>query len=130
MASKRFLMVLVDSSAARMPRPGATMAAATLFNSVRFIACSSIFDLDLVLEHDLFRKPVSTPDRVRGRLFRDHALSRIHYASSAGRGGSRGCFKHLDAGQHLAFEPFQESAAGGRDIREAAGDAGGIERRH
>src|SRR5579863_5140955 len=67
MASKRFLMVL-DSSAARMPRPGATMAVATLFNSVRFIACSSIFDLDLLLEHDLFRKPVST--------FRDHALSR------------------------------------------------------
>jgi 5-methyltetrahydropteroyltriglutamate--homocysteine methyltransferase len=26
------------------------------------------------LEHDLFRKPVSTPDQVRGRLFRDHAL--------------------------------------------------------
>src|SRR5207249_9246011 len=24
--------------------------------------------------HDLFRKPVSTPDQVRGRLFRDHAL--------------------------------------------------------
>src|SRR5262245_23341340 len=26
------------------------------------------------LEHDLFRKPASTPDQVRGRLFRDHAL--------------------------------------------------------
>jgi hypothetical protein len=26
------------------------------------------------MEHDLFRKPVSTPDQVRGRLFRDHAL--------------------------------------------------------
>jgi general secretion pathway protein J len=25
------------------------------------------------LEHDLFRKPVSTPHQVRGRLFRDHA---------------------------------------------------------
>src|SRR5262249_10222683 len=31
----------------------------------------------LLLAHDLFRKPVSTPDQVRGRLFRDHALS--HY---------------------------------------------------
>src|ERR1700683_274896 len=30
-------MVPVDSSAARMPRPGATIASATLFNSVRFI---------------------------------------------------------------------------------------------
>src|ERR1039457_5455800 len=38
MESKRFLMVPVDSSAARMPRPGATMASATLFNSERFIA--------------------------------------------------------------------------------------------
>jgi hypothetical protein len=28
------------------------------------------------LEHDLFRKPVPTPDQVRGRLFRDHALKR------------------------------------------------------
>ena len=28
-----------------------------------------------LLEHDLFRKPVPTPDQVRGRLFRDHALS-------------------------------------------------------
>src|SRR5262245_50219750 len=28
----------------------------------------------LFVEHDLFRKPVSTPDQVRGRLFRDHAL--------------------------------------------------------
>src|SRR5580704_15188324 len=27
-----------------------------------------------LVEHDLFRKPVSTPDQVRGRLFRDHAL--------------------------------------------------------
>jgi hypothetical protein len=27
-------------------------------------------------EHDLFRKPVSTPDQVRGRLFRDHAPER------------------------------------------------------
>jgi hypothetical protein len=30
------------------------------------------------LEHDLFRKPVPTPDHVRGRLFRDHALMRAN----------------------------------------------------
>src|SRR5215471_168255 len=36
--SKRFLMVPDDSSAARMPRPGATMASATLLSSARFIA--------------------------------------------------------------------------------------------
>ena len=38
-ASKRFLMVPEDSSAARMPRPGATMASATLLSSARFIVC-------------------------------------------------------------------------------------------
>jgi nitrile hydratase len=27
-----------------------------------------------LVEHDLFRKPLHTPDQVRGRLFRDHAL--------------------------------------------------------
>src|SRR5271169_2192802 len=41
MASKRFLIVLVDSSAARMPLPGFTMASATLFNAERFMASSS-----------------------------------------------------------------------------------------
>ena len=28
----------------------------------------------LLSEHDLFRRPAPTPGRVRGRLFRDHAL--------------------------------------------------------
>src|SRR5437764_5042384 len=37
MVSKRFLMVPDDSSAARIPRPGATIALATLLSSVRFI---------------------------------------------------------------------------------------------
>ena len=34
----------------------------------------------LTLEHDLFGKPVLTPDQVRGRLFPDHALAprRVH----------------------------------------------------
>ena len=34
-----------------------------------YSACRS----NLCLEHDLFRKPVSSPDHVRARLFRDHA---------------------------------------------------------
>src|ERR1700726_3691438 len=37
-----------------------------------FFESSSRFRL--LLEHDLFRKPVPTPHQVRGRLFRDHAL--------------------------------------------------------
>src|SRR5262245_6824903 len=31
------------------------------------------------LEHDLFRKPVSSPDQVRASLFRDHALTAEHH---------------------------------------------------
>ena len=37
--------------------------------------------------------------------------------------------QHLDARQRLAFHPFQERAAGGRDIGEIVGDAGMVERR-
>src|SRR5262249_40368185 len=37
----------------------------------------------LLVEHDLFRKPVPTPDQVRGRLFRDHALDRPGRGSSS-----------------------------------------------
>src|SRR5262245_25669733 len=40
MVSKRFLMVPEDSSAARIPRPGATIALATLLSSARFINSS------------------------------------------------------------------------------------------
>src|SRR5215470_5981583 len=38
MASKRFLIVPEDSSAARMPFPGATIFSAIVFRSVRFIS--------------------------------------------------------------------------------------------
>src|SRR5664279_112767 len=41
MASKRFLIVPEDSSAASTPLPGATMANATLLRSARFIGASS-----------------------------------------------------------------------------------------
>ena len=98
MASKRFLMVPVDSSAARMPRPGATIASATLFSSARFIAVSSKFgsqsgDAGLI-------------------LYSRAAVWSLRYQ------------QHFDARQRLAFQPFQEGAAGGRDIGQAAGDAG------
>src|SRR3990170_7387665 len=41
MASNRFLIVPEDSSAARMPLPGVTMARATLLRSARFIGAFS-----------------------------------------------------------------------------------------
>src|SRR5262245_37786189 len=40
--------------------------------------------LAFLFEHDLFRKPLHTPDQVRGRLFRDHALGIV---SMTARGG-------------------------------------------
>ncbi len=40
------------------------------------------------------------------------------------------CFSTSDAGQLLAFHPFEEGAAGGRDIGEVVGDAGMVERGH
>ena len=35
------------------------------------------------LARDLFRKPVPTPDQVRGRLFRDHAYAVVILSISA-----------------------------------------------
>ena len=53
-----------------------------------------------------------------------------HYAYQPGGTGVGDFPQDFDARQGLAFEPFEEGAAGGRDIGEAAGGAGGIERRH
>jgi EAL domain-containing protein (putative c-di-GMP-specific phosphodiesterase class I) len=44
-------------------------------DSAAIIRAVADLGASLLLEHDLFRKPVSTPDHVRGRLFRDHALA-------------------------------------------------------
>src|SRR5262249_51285232 len=101
MASKRFLMVPEDSSAARMPRPGATMASAIRLSSVRFIGGFLQFvPVDAILP--------AFGARARG-------------ASSRSQG--------LDTGQRLAFEPLEKSPARGRHIGEPIGHAGGIERR-
>src|ERR1700722_2611965 len=40
--------------------------------------------LAVVLEHDLVRKPVSTPGQARGRAFRDHALRTVISLTSTG----------------------------------------------
>src|ERR1044072_468888 len=40
-----------------------------------------------LVKHDLFRKPVSIPDRGRGHAFRDHALARADHAAHAGERG-------------------------------------------
>src|SRR5258708_33694873 len=85
MASKRFLMVPVDSSAARMPLPGAVMALATLLRSARFISPS--------------------PGFVGSR-------SRIGLRPSGMTPSASLLPQNLDPWQRFALHPFQEGAAG------------------
>src|SRR5262249_44122893 len=110
MASKRFFMGPEGSSAARMPRPGAPMATAVLLSSARFIAASS--HCSSVIPD--FAVPRRDWQRVRDRRFGSALMS---LSSGA---------QHLDTRQGLALEPFEEGAAGGRDIGEALGHAGAV----
>src|SRR5215471_19519114 len=102
MASKRFFIVPDDSSAAKIPRPGATIACATLFNSARFIGPSST--------------PLSHPD---------------HSYSVGRRNGSAALLnlKYFDAGKRFAFHPLQERAARRRHVGQSFRDASRVERR-
>src|SRR5215470_15189090 len=111
MESKRFLIVPEDSSAARMPRPGATMASATLLSSARDIRS---------LRHVEFDPDFAASFRRWQRA--DGATLNIH--------SRRGLFRpqYLDPRQRLALEPFKERAAGGRDIAEPLGHARSVER--
>src|SRR5207249_225805 len=97
-----------DSSAARMPRPGATIASATLLSAVISMGPSKI-------------------------LVQILAPVRRHYSQKSGRPQQAAATlptypQHLDARQRASLEPLEESAARGRHVREAAGRAGDIER--
>src|SRR5208282_4611190 len=59
------------SSAASVP---STYSAASASWASSYITRVVLFSF----EHDLVRKPVPTPDQVRGRLFRDHAVLFAH----------------------------------------------------
>src|SRR6476620_12060031 len=100
-------MVPDDSSAARMPRPGATMASATLLSSARFIAFSFVFGICV-------KFAASPCCWQRG----DDPKYRPSF-----------CPEHLDPGQGFALQPFEEGAAGGRDVGEPPGHTGAVERR-
>src|SRR4051812_23957034 len=101
MASKRFLMVPVDSSAARMPLPGAVMASATLLRSARFI-------------HPLLNLE---------SCFRILACP----AGPARRRSASLLPQNLDPWQRFALHPFQEGAARCGHICELFRDARHIE---
>src|SRR2546423_7649987 len=83
--------------------------------------------LSVLLEHDLFRKPVSTPDQVRGRLFRDHALespafmtARVTPQPSQGLASSR-AGSRLQAGRtHPATPPPRGRASSPYSPRRSA----------
>src|SRR5690348_14121460 len=103
MASKRFLMVPEDSSAARMPLPGATMPRATLFSASRFI----FTPLSVVIPG---RRAAANPESsclnpVLDSGFglrpprNDREFSALLYS------------QHFHPRQGLAFEPFDAGAA-------------------
>src|SRR5271166_3371339 len=54
--------------------PQAHRPAAVVAPRARSFQIESIGVPRFLVEHDLFGKPASTPDHVRGRLFPDHAL--------------------------------------------------------
>src|SRR5262245_13944747 len=56
-------------------QPAADIVPSSRRTRSRWLFFESPSRSNLLLEHDLFRKPGSTPDQVRGRLFRDHALA-------------------------------------------------------
>src|ERR1041385_1004324 len=97
MASKRFLMVPVDSSAARMPLPGVVMASATLLRSARFI------------------RPLLYLEFLRFRPGRNERRSASLLP------------QNLDPWQRFALHPFQEGAACCGHICELFRHAGHIE---
>src|SRR5262249_9615381 len=115
MASKRFLIVPEDSSAARIPRPGATMASATLLSSARFICSLRGHSWEIC---GILPVPcVVCKGRIASRLI---TTSELLQSLSP---------KHLDPRQRLALEPFEERTARCRDIGQAVRHSGGIERR-
>src|SRR3979411_1314478 len=107
-ATTRFLMVPDDSSAARMPRPGATMASATLLSSARFIAFSVVFEIRVEFA----------------------ANSRCWQRGDDQKCRPSFCPQHLYPWQGFALQPFEEGAAGGQYIGKPLGAHGRVYTRH
>src|ERR1700737_906452 len=122
MASNRFLIVPVDSSAARMPRPGATMAVATLFSSLKFIAPSSTCSTSRSL----------APFRLRGALRNQqylHAGQRLAFQRF--KEGAAACrnMRHalldrsdIERGHRVAASRKADKLPGGGEFRGRLGD--------
>src|SRR5690349_13115790 len=65
--------------------------------------------LSSLFEHDLFRKPVSTPDHVRGRLFRDHAQKTTRRSPRGERRAARRYVQRILAALSSVFQTPQAS---------------------
>src|SRR5690606_32495061 len=108
MVSSRFLMVPVDSSAARIPLPGATSWWAMSLN--RDIENKPHF-YESCAENTQHARQNRLDVRVWDQLMRE-------VISTLSPGGSSALPQRVDAGERLAFHPFKESAAGGGNVGE------------
>src|ERR1700687_902226 len=115
MASKRFLMVPVDSSAASRPLPGATMAKATLLRSARFIDASSRA-LDLCESKSL-----------QVKIDGSRAIPKKHARPREAGGPLRCGWGSRDLRIELALDVALRHFGGGQHLLDLAGLACGIE---
>src|SRR5258708_19531405 len=127
MASKRFLIVPEDSSAASMQLPGATMARATLLRSVRFIDASSRALCVLASQNRRFS------GSSREKRPRKHPSKRQVNAKKtcAGAGEAGGSFRRArplrDLRIEFALDVTLRHLGGGQHLLDLARLTGGIE---
>src|SRR5438874_728386 len=118
MASNRFLIVPEDSSAARMPRPGATMASATLLSSARFM-CSLHLSVSPARGGDIAS---FYPQHLDPR--QDLALEPFEEGATGGRdvGEAIGNACGIERRDRVAAACDRNKLPGGREFRRRLGD--------
>src|ERR1700730_5463811 len=116
MASNRFLMVADDSSAARMPRPGATMASATLLSSARFtsILLHGFGSKDPA--HLFYPQHLDPRQWLAFQPFEKCAARRRHIAHSVSGPG------RIERRHRIAAASHRDNLAGGSEFRRGFGD--------
>src|ERR1700681_3930325 len=122
MASNRFLMVADDSSAARMPRPGATMATTTLLSSERFTEASFTRCIDWSRVDPATRLGLFYPQNLDPRQwlafqpFEECAARRRHVGHSVSGTG------RIEGRDRTAAPSHRDDLAGGGEFRRGFGD--------
>src|SRR5712664_42198 len=127
MASKRFLIVPEDSSAASMPLPGATMARATLLRSARFIDASFRALLSLQVKVDGSQAiPGKTSKKTPQKNIQVNAKKTCAGAGEAGS-SFRSARPSRDLRIELALDVTLCHLGGGQHLLDLARLTGGIE---